>query len=255
VTLLCAVTEHRAARGVEAPGALLKRGKSAAPSTYDWREERGSEANLAGIVAAFEVMPLEVALRRTFTSDAHAVTYVVCDSSGVPLSRQPRVNKGGLSWLLSQGYSVTVDHLHVDVDNPGKERWTEESIAAISIPSGAGIYLTRGGYHLLQPLDEPVPVTTVELYLAAWHEELRDLGISVDTQCKDWTRLFRQPNVRREGRPFASPLIDLSKMHPRVIVPKSPARRSREGLGGLRATPRLLSSSPSTASGGGLLRW
>jgi hypothetical protein len=226
LSFLCAVTRTRAACGVEAPGGMRKSHGKLEPSTFDWRADPGSPSNLASIVAAFEVMDLATAFAAHHRHDSHCVTYVV-SKDGVPLKHQPRVNKGGLEWVLSlEGFSILVDHLHVDVDNPGKERWTPETIAALTWPDGCGIYLTRGGYHLVQPLDEPVPVSSVELYLAAWHEELRDVhAIHVDTQCKDWTRLFRLPNVVREGRVFTSPLVDISRMHPRVIVPKAPARR------------------------------
>ena len=48
----------------------------------------------------------------------------------------------------------------------------------------------------------------------------RDLA--PDMSCRDFTRLFRLPHVRRAGRAFESPLVDLSRMRPRADIRPHP---------------------------------
>ncbi len=213
---LIAVAPNTFARGVEPPGHRDK--------TYDWRE--AGEANSHRVRPAYVVQELEATLSYLHNTDAHLVTYIV-SQDGVPLDRQPRVNKGGLDWLIEQGFTVECDALFCDVDNPGHAEWTkerraelDEQLTQLPVLSTCGIYLTLHGYRLIQPLDEPVAVPSVERYLDSWLDELSQAGLEPDPACRDWTRHFRLPNVKRGGSFYASPLVDLSKMVPRAINPK-----------------------------------
>jgi len=213
---LIAVAPNTFARGVEPPGHRDR--------TYDWRET--GAGNSQRVRPAYVVMPLEQAFTQEYDTDAHLVTYVVSRDHR-PLERQPRVNKGGLDWLLSEGYEVNVDALFCDVDNPGHQEWTDElraefaaQLATLPVLSTVGAHETLHGYHLIQLLDEPVAVPSVERYLDGWLDELTKAGIAADPACRDWTRHFRLPHVKRGGGFYRSPLVDLSRMTPRAITPK-----------------------------------
>lgn len=249
---LVAIAAHRHILGVEAPGTKKKIRGVVDSYTYDWREAPQTGLNTAGVQPELTVSELTDALERRYHSDAHLAMYVV-SHDGVPLARQPRVNKSSLDWLHAHGHSVATDVLVVDVDNPHHEHWTDDLksrfLALWADPPASlltcGVYLTRAGYHLVQPLDEPVVVSEVERHIASWFAELESQGVPVDWRAHDWTRLYRLPNVLRDRKPFYSPFVDLSRMRPRVIDPKAWPRPLRRG--GER-NPRSLTLSPSLAS-------
>lgn len=236
--LRVAVVPAKFGYGVEAPGTVKKIRGVDGPHTYDWRAH--GEANTARVTDNFVVQPLVEALERRYRTDAHMVSYYVLDPNGRPLERQPRINKGGLAWVLGQGYRVEHDLLYVDVDNPQHLEWTDalrarfdELWAHSPVLKTTGVYLTRSGYRLLQPLDEPVHAgeDAVERYLAAWIDELADHGITADHSCIDWTRLMRLPHVRRGPVNYTSPLVDMSRLEPRSLTPKAPAGLSSRCAG------------------------
>jgi hypothetical protein len=186
-----------------------------APSKF----ARGVDGSGREVTSAYEVLELEAALRRSYRTDAHLVAYTV---EGAP--RQPRINKSGLD---SFPQPVTVDVFFCDVDNPGHAPWTEALLAqsvreygALPVLQSAGVYHTPHGRRVVQPLTEPIPAREVEPYLAAWMLELEKAGLAVDWACRDWTRHFRLPNVRRGPYPARSPLMLLDRMRP--IAPPVP---------------------------------
>jgi hypothetical protein len=189
----------------------------------DWRDETPRRKRAR---AALRVVDLLEALGAEYDSDAHLVTYVVSGPDGLPLARQPRVRKTSLEWLLSLGYRVDCDVLFCDVDNPGHAEWTPASIAralaaydSLPILATAGIHHTTHGARIVQPLDEPVSVAVVERYLSAWLRDLESAGLEVDWACRDWTRMFRLPNVRRGPVDYRSPFVRFAHMVPRTVTP------------------------------------
>jgi hypothetical protein len=62
-------------------------------------------------------------------------------------------------------------------------------------------------------------VAEVERYLTAWLRELEAAGIAVDWACRDWTRMFRLPHVRRGHVDYRSPVVRLARMRPRTVTP------------------------------------
>jgi hypothetical protein len=191
-------------------------------SDNDWRDPtpRAKRAR-----ADLRVRDLTEALADTYDSDAHLVTYVVTAPDGAPLIRQPRVRKTALPWLLAEGYRVDCDVLFCDVDNEGHADWTpgllERAERDLELPvlATAGVYHTTHGRRFVQPLDEPVSVAEVERYLTAWLRELEAAGIAVDWACRDWTRMFRLPHVRRGHVDYRSPVVRLARMRPRTVTP------------------------------------
>jgi hypothetical protein len=182
---------------------------------------------------AYEVLDLREALERVYATDAHFVTYVVEGAS-----RQPRLNKPGLPYFDRPVFTTT---FVCDVDNPGHAEWNEELRAQAarewdSVPELAtcGLYHTLHGRRIVQPLATPIPAAKSEPYLRRWLLRLESAGIAVDWTCRDWTRHFRLPHVRRGGAAFRSPLVVLDRMRPIVLEPlpegppvDTPLRRAR----------------------------
>lgn len=234
---LVAVTRSKLVAGVEAPGF---RGL-----TYDWRAGVGEPKdppaeNTKGITDALEVHDLGNALDTAWMQDAHFVNYIV-RRDGAPLLRQPRINKGGVAWLREQGFELSAEVLVADVDNPGHAEWTpalRETLSGLMSRSAmlatAGIYLTAHGWRVVQPLTRPLPVEAFEAALRGWLVELEAGGIPIDWACADWTRMFRLPRVRRDGRAQKGELL-LERMRP--VDPPSVKAQARAGRAA-RGKPR-----------------
>ena len=165
---------------------------------------------------AYEVLEVRDALTRTYATDAHLVTYVLPGAA-----RQPRINKAGLPIVEPK---PVVEVFFCDVDNEHHAPWTPQLMEAAlaeeeSLPllATAGVYYTAHGRRIVQPLAEPLPVENAEPYLRRWFRELEAAGLAVDWHCRDWTRHFRLPNVRRGGDDYRSPRIALERM--RAIDP------------------------------------
>ena len=194
---------------------------------------RGFDGSGREVTAAYEVVDLRLALERTYKTDAHLVTYVVRGEEN-----QPRLNKPGLPCFRGD---VETHAFFCDVDNPAHGGWTAASFAAARAQEDtfvalatAGIYYTAHGRRIVQPLAEPIPVQKVEPYLRRWLLELEVAGLPVDWACRDWTRHFRLPHVRRAGADFRSPRVALDRMRP-IILEALPDRMSLAALAASRA--------------------
>lgn len=171
----------------------------------------------ASDVVEMAYSPIEIhdALSRNYPGDAHFVAYTIANAG-----RQPRINKGALLELSPEDRAlITCSVLVADVDNEGHADWTPETREAaraqeVTTPAlqTVGIYDTRSGRRLIQPLAAPIAVEHVEPYLARWLDTLEAQGVQVDKSCADWTRHFRLPNVVRDGNKYRSPYVNLSKM-------------------------------------------
>ncbi|WP_394825048.1 hypothetical protein [Pendulispora albinea] len=185
---------------------------------------------------AYERVELVEALHRTWRTDAHAVGYLAAGFG----PRQPRLTKGA---VLEGLYNAQTTVFFCDIDNPRHEAWTDEMRAAAFAFDAhhlqtEGVYHTRSGRRLVQPLAEPLPVLAAEWHIRRWLLELEGRGYLVDWSCTDWTRHFRLPHVRRDGRAFTSPVVDLSRMQPISIdradepSPSAPRPRAPRRQGG-----------------------
>jgi len=190
-----------------------------APDKY----ARGFDGSGRVVPEAYEVLELREALGRVYSTDAHLVTYVVEGAT-----RQPRVNKLGLPKFQSR---VSVSVFFCDIDNPGHAPWNAELIEAAqrdydAIPAlqSTGIYHTQHGRRIVQPILEPIDAGEVEPFLKSWLRSLSDAGLPVDWACRDWTRHFRLPHVRRAGIATRSPFVLLDRMRPIAAPePEQPA--------------------------------
>jgi hypothetical protein len=187
-----------------------------APKKYAPGFEEGQE----WAPTVYVVRELREALEHVYFTDAHLVTYLV-----EGLEKQPRVNKAGLALY---GKRLTVECFFCDVDNPGHAPWTEAWFEAAraqdrTLPTlaTAGVYYTRGGRRIVQPLAEPLEIDVVEAHMHQWMAALERDGLAVDWDCKDWTRHYRVPNAHRDAD-RRSRCIDLARMRPIALPPLPP---------------------------------
>jgi hypothetical protein len=179
---------------------------------------RGFDGSGRAVADAYEVIDLRDALDRHYDTDAHLVTYVVDGAA-----RQPRINKAGLPYFDRPVYTTT---FMCDVDNPGHAEWDDalrdeaaRQWDAVPELATCGVYHTLHGRRIVQPLADPIPAARAEPYLRRWLLELESAGVPVDWSCRDWTRHFRLPHVRRGGRFMRSPLVMLERMRPIPLEP------------------------------------
>lgn len=151
---------------------------------------------------AGEALPLSEAMSTTWPTDAHFVCYVAEDHGAGHRLR--------LSTLGDEdGSRPTLAYLAVDVDFPSHSHgWDDLALAAdaagwietaVGLYPEVGFYSTLGGFRLLAELERPLPAELAESALKRWHTSLIEAGVPVDTACSDWTRMYRLPNVVREG--------------------------------------------------------
>jgi hypothetical protein len=179
---------------------------------------RGLNGTARAVRDAYEVLDLEDALARVYATDAHLVTYVVAGAE-----YQPRINKTGLHMAPTM---PVVEAFFCDVDNAAHAEWTDALRAAaraeedaLAILGTAGIYDTAHGRRIVQPIAEAIRADGVEPYLRRWLRDLEAAGLAVDWKCKDWTRHFRLPHVRRAGRNYRSPRVALERMRTIALTP------------------------------------
>lgn len=149
---------------------------------------------------------LEDALTTAYGTDAHmmacAPVEVELDEDATTLIRPTYGVLGELD--------ITMVALIGDVDAPGHskdEDWAAETRERLNGCPYAW-YETRGGFRIVAPLKTSDQVTIssrseaaqwTEFYLG-WCEWLQsEHGLELDRSCKDWTRLYRLPNVIRDG--------------------------------------------------------
>lgn len=139
-----------------------------------------------------------------YDCDAHCVAYTV---DGIP-NETPRLTKRIARELAAVGLSIVVHWVFLDVDNPQHTPWecpegVRLDVVADHIEAALGArpgwYVTRCGYRLVWPLDEPLGVDIAEGMLSEFVCRVRSLGYAVDERCTDWTRFFRCPRVVRGG--------------------------------------------------------
>jgi hypothetical protein len=156
-----------------------------------------------------QALTLSQALRREWDTDAHFTAYealhIPCE--GVPEGELPvRLD----SDAIKEGLVVRMHYLVADLDGPdhiATEEWRAESEKRLEA-SGLAWYRTRGGARVVQRLpDGGFEIDSLEEvrgwteFHSGWCEWLRQAhGLDPDP-LSDWTRLYRLPNVMRDGEP------------------------------------------------------
>lgn len=200
--LLIAVLPRLETAGVSEPGSFRLSDKKR--HTYDWRFKRYEPENTAGVYA-HDVDTVMAQMTKKWGSEAMAIRYLLRGPNGRFLKQTPRINKSGVSWLESLGYTVVLRTLLVDIDTPGHLDWTpEDQIAFDRLEQNrpeslqdAGMYTTGRGWRIVQPMSHDVPIDQAEDHIRSYMLQLERDGIQVDWACKDWTHVFRMPRTFR----------------------------------------------------------
>src|SRR5688572_20258005 len=127
---------------------------------------------LESLVQAYTPCELVAALKGVYDFDAYAVSYVV-----VGAAQHCRINKPGLD-TFPHAVECSVMFADIDLKPPGqreKVQWTverfrqvHEQLAKVELLRTVGIYHTRNGYRLVQPLTRTLPPVEFERHLGAW---------------------------------------------------------------------------------------
>lgn len=169
-------------------------------------------------------LPWAAAFSTEHPTDAHFTCYYVRNrSSGIPEPRAPRIAKSAIALLHSDLVPAALRDIEVyghtlalDFDLPSHGRWNPQFQASAEeifreyekrqsiLATPSVFYATSGGFRLVWALAEAVPVEGargLEDLLAGMVAEAHISGLAVDPMCRDWTRLFRLPKVRRDDKP------------------------------------------------------
>lgn len=177
------------------------------------------------------VMSFAQAFGAEHDDDGHFVCYGMrSKSTGVQEPLAPRLTKAGLALLTSdlapadlQDVEAYGHLLALDFDLPGHGGWSDSHREVVSrlflalsgvqapgtspqvpLTAPSAFYTTSGGFRLVWALTEPVPVEGargLEDLLGGLVASAHIAGLEVDVACRDWTRLFRLPQVRRDDKP------------------------------------------------------
>lgn len=146
---------------------------------------------------------IEDAMTREFDSDAHFTAYQT------PINR--RVNAEAIGAVPIQMTLLVADVDDTLSKKGARDEWRSIERAKIEKlmekHPRAFVYETRGGYRIVFKLDEPFEISKPEdktrwwtKYLAFRTYLLREFLIAIDPACKDFTRLYRLPNVVRDKK-------------------------------------------------------
>jgi len=174
-------------------------------SRKQWRGANNPDDN----VDLLEVLPLDQAMERAWTTDAHFITYRQLHG---PNTKLPRCNKPVLPQLRALGEDLVTDMLVFDYDLPEHRAWNlgefDEWLRCFADMAQGEVswaahwrylYSTAHGCRIVYVLDSNIPVDVAEEYSRWIVTELRKHKLTLDTGCSDWTRVFRLPYVVRDG--------------------------------------------------------
>ena len=154
---------------------------------------------------ASEVMPIGEALTREHGTDAHLGAYVTDNGRRAKLET---IGLASIEMLLLVG-DVDDPVAHAD-HTPARPEWRASERRKIEQLRERHpeffVYETRGGYRLVVKLPEPIAIATKgdagrwkALYFAFCRYIAREFNIVLDDKCNDFSRLYRLPNVVRDG--------------------------------------------------------
>ena len=175
------------------------------------------------------------ALATTWPTDAHLTAYEPISVPVVNGAPGETMTVRHTRTAIQEGIAARLNVLIGDVDGPGHvatPEWRVETEARLEA-SGLAWYRTRNGYRVLEALPSAYVIESArdeelwwEFYLG-WRETVQErFQIEIDERCKDWTRLYRLPNVVRDGQPQRSrvarlesiPTFDLDVWHAPIVT-------------------------------------
>lgn len=150
-----------------------------------------------------------------YDTDAHFVCYSAYEE-GKLVPSWPRVNKDFLPLAREAGTAIKSTLIVLEYDNPEHKKWIElypepsaghqqlnrllESISNKPfLKDWTLCYTTRSGLRLVYALDEPIEPEEAEAATQYMVQCSKDTLLVMDEAASDWTRLFRLPQVMRDG--------------------------------------------------------
>lgn len=163
-------------------------------------------------VAATESFTLSGALQESWNFDAHALTYYVQPpGQGDPVFFRLKNNSPAMNDLLASGFEILTNLIFLDYDNPGHEPWESQAEAAVWLQHFEElfaeapeflpycVYTTKHGARMVYRLASPCDVRDIGRYIASIMQDYQGQGIELDETCVQWHRIYRLPNVDRDG--------------------------------------------------------
>ena len=140
----------------------------------------------------------------------------LCRQNGVPVSdfqRFPRLGKVALAPLAKAGIEILCHYMAFDFDLPGHADWESPEQAHQYVARMVGdldnwdvtedswqwVYSTKHGLRVVFALSEGVSPEDYENHYRWLLKFFEEGGWAFDRGVFDWTRLFRLPNVQRDG--------------------------------------------------------
>jgi hypothetical protein len=172
-------------------------------------DERDADAQAGDLVEALE---------RHWHTDAHFAAYAPFMAGDGDDAFALRLSYGVIG---QDGCAAEMVALIGDCDDPvthgtnspARKEWRAQIRPRLDA-SGLAHYETRGGFRVLATLAKPVVITNrsdTEAWKArylAWCDSVQsEHDVILDRRCCDWTRLYRLPNVQRDGRPARAPVV------------------------------------------------
>lgn len=201
-------------------------------------EGKPAAANLA-------LRTLDDMLAERFDDDRHFVCYHVVGADGEPLARSPRMTKGVEGQVRAAGARIVMAALAVDVDlkdqfagYKDKLPWTSLSSAQVGQIADRLIvldksldrdglpwavrYRSRNGLRFLYRLALSVPAGAgFEQLVRRVLDAFRRAHVVPDDGCKDWTRFFRCPYVKRDDSfTWEEPWFEAPVLRDEWLVPQ-----------------------------------
>ncbi len=194
------------------------------------------KADLDGL-AHHPALPYTEALAQEYRTDAHFCPAILEGAEAFP---RLAVKMAGEFTSLVRFFTIVLD-----VDGPNHEcsdEWYADQILRLrGTPWEGGIYYrTKGGYRLMWELPEALRVHEYVNLNTALRAEMGKIGIAVD-RLIDWTRCFRLPFVKRDGKHERRELVaPENPMLPMQLIQFSRTEEKEKSLGAAVASHRLL---------------
>jgi len=174
------------------------------------------------------LVPLSEAWFESHEDDAMLARYRVTTEDN-QVTTAPRLKKRSPLYAELQG-RVEATILIGDIDEPDLPKgqnmtpgFLARTQAAIEACAGRidlhAYCTTRGGFHLLWVFKRPIrPEASEEIYKRL-SKQLREHGLHLDPACKDWTRLVRAPDAKRDGVPLSDLPHYVNKVYGGIYSP------------------------------------
>jgi hypothetical protein len=170
---------------------------------------RDADGNIIFDVDSTCVRDLRAALTENWPTDAHFAAYEAIVIDGFA----PRLASGALHELTVRMAVMVgdIDHAESHANGtPAPAEWRQETQRLLET-TGLAYYATRGGYRVLAPLQTPFELTSPD-HAVEWTARYKgwcdsmyaEYGLELDRATVDWTRLYRLPNVVRDGKPTSA---------------------------------------------------